>query len=66
MRPGFRPITAIVSQNKRPNGHTLLSRCKTLAHDQGIQAHLVAPGASGDDALVILCAVASIAEHRPT
>lgn len=52
MRPDFRPITAIVSQDERRNGHTLLSRCKTLAHDQGIQAHLVAPGAGGADALV--------------
>jgi len=52
-RPGFSPLTAIVSRQERRNSNSLLSRCKTFAYGQAIQARLEARRAGADEALLL-------------
>lgn len=53
LQPRFGAITAIVSQVERRNAHSLLSRCKTFAYGQAIQARLEARRAGAEDALLL-------------
>jgi branched-chain amino acid aminotransferase len=50
--PSFSPQTAIVSRQERRNSSSLLSRCKTFAYGQAIQARLEAQRAGADEALL--------------
>jgi 4-amino-4-deoxychorismate lyase len=52
-RATFTPLTAIVSRQERRNGSSLLSRCKTFAYGQAIQARREARGAGADEALLL-------------
>ena len=52
-RPSFSLQTAIVSRQERRNSNSLLSRCKTFAYGQAIQARLEARRAGADDALLL-------------
>ena len=52
-RPSFSPQTAIVSRQERRNSNSLLSRCKTFAYGQAIQARLEARRAGADEALLL-------------
>ena len=52
-QPSFSPQTAIVSRLERRNTNSLLSRCKTFAYGQAIQARLEARRAGADDALLL-------------
>ncbi|MFZ9973672.1 MAG: aminotransferase class IV [Vulcanococcus sp.] len=51
--PSFSPQTAIVSRQERRNSTSLLSRCKTFAYGQAIQARLEAQRAGADEALLL-------------
>ncbi len=51
--PSFSPQTAIVSRQERRNSSSLLSRCKTFAYGQAIQARLEAQRAGADEALLL-------------
>jgi branched-subunit amino acid aminotransferase/4-amino-4-deoxychorismate lyase len=52
-RPCFTPVRLIVSRGERRNPHSLLSRCKTFAYGQAIQARREARRAGADDALLL-------------
>jgi 4-amino-4-deoxychorismate lyase len=49
----FTPLTAIVSRQETRNGASLLSRCKTFAYGQAIQARREARRAGADEALLL-------------
>jgi 4-amino-4-deoxychorismate lyase len=49
----FTPLTAIVSRQETRNGSSLLSRCKTFAYGQAIQARREARRAGADEALLL-------------
>jgi branched-subunit amino acid aminotransferase/4-amino-4-deoxychorismate lyase len=51
--PSFTPLSAILSRQERRNAHSLLSRCKTFAYGQAIQARREARRAGADDALLL-------------
>ncbi|WP_398326864.1 aminotransferase class IV [Vulcanococcus sp.] len=51
--PNFSPLAAIVSRQERRNSNSLLSRCKTFAYGQAIQARLEAHRAGADEALLL-------------
>lgn len=51
--PLFMPQTAIVSSHERRNSTSRLSRCKTFAYGQSIQARLEARQAGADEALLL-------------
>jgi branched-chain amino acid aminotransferase len=51
--PDFSPLTAIVSCHERRNADSQLSRCKTFAYGQAIQARREAIEAGADDALLL-------------
>jgi len=51
--PLFTPQTAIVSRHERRNSASRLSRCKTFAYGQAIQARLEARQAGAGDALLL-------------
>ena len=52
-RLNFAPVTAIISRRERRNDHSQLSRCKTLAYGQAIQARQEAQQAGAEDALLL-------------
>jgi branched-subunit amino acid aminotransferase/4-amino-4-deoxychorismate lyase len=52
-RPCFEPVRLIVSRTEQRNAHSLLSRCKTFAYGQAIQARREARRAGADDALLL-------------
>ncbi|QPN67706.1 aminotransferase class IV [Synechococcus sp. CBW1006] len=69
--PAFAPCTAIVSRHERRNADSRLSRCKTLAYAQAIQARHEARQAGVDEALLLstdgsLCcgSTANLLVHR--
>jgi branched-chain amino acid aminotransferase len=49
----FTPLTAMVSQQERRNASSLLSRCKTFAYGQAIQARREAQAAGAEEALLL-------------
>jgi 4-amino-4-deoxychorismate lyase len=51
--PGFAAVTAVVSRHERRNSHSRLSRCKTFAYGQAIQARREAQQTGADEALLI-------------
>jgi branched-chain amino acid aminotransferase len=51
--PSFTPLRAILSRQERRNAYSLLSRCKTFAYGQAIQARREARRAGVDDALLL-------------
>jgi 4-amino-4-deoxychorismate lyase len=51
--PTFTPVTAMVSRQERRNATSLLSRCKTFAYGQSIQARREAQAAGADEALLL-------------
>ncbi len=51
--PSFKSITAIISSNERRNTYSLLSRCKTFAYTQSVQARREAKISGFDDALLL-------------
>ena len=51
--PTFTPLTAMVSRQERRNANSLLSRCKTFAYGQAIQARREAREAGVDEALLL-------------
>ena len=51
--PTFSPVTAITSRHERRNGSSRLSRCKTFAYGQAIQARREAQELGADDALLL-------------
>ena len=51
--PIFTPITAIISRLERRNSDSLLSRCKTFAYGQAVQAKREASQRGCDDALLL-------------
>lgn len=52
-QPCFEPLRLIVSRSERRNAHSLLSRCKSFAYGQAIQARREARRAGADDALLL-------------
>ncbi|MFM2080909.1 MAG: hypothetical protein RLZZ219_1591 [Cyanobacteriota bacterium] len=52
-QPTFSPQTARVSRHERRNADSRLSRCKTFAYGQAIQARREAREAGADDALLL-------------
>ena len=52
-QPSFAPLRAIVSQQERRNASSLLSRCKSFAYGQSIQARREARAAGADEALLL-------------
>lgn len=52
-RPCFDPVTVIVSRRERRNAHSLLSRCKTVAYGQAVQARREARADAAEDALLL-------------
>ncbi|MFZ9850148.1 MAG: aminotransferase class IV [Vulcanococcus sp.] len=69
--PAFSPCTAIVSRHERRNADSRLSRCKTLAYGQAIQARAEARQAGAEEALLLstdgsLCcaSTANLLVHR--
>ncbi len=50
--PCFKPISAIISRHEQRNENSLLSRCKTFAYGQAIQARREAHLHNYDDALL--------------
>ena len=53
IKPTFSPQTAHISRHERRNGSSRLSRCKTFAYGQAIQARLEARAAGADEALLL-------------
>lgn len=51
--PDFNPVTTIISRHERRNADSRLSRCKTFAYGQAVQARLEAQAAGMDDALLL-------------
>jgi 4-amino-4-deoxychorismate lyase len=51
--PTFTPLTAMVSRQERRNANSLLSRCKTFAYGQAIQARREAQAAGAEEALLL-------------
>ena len=51
--PTFSPVTTITSRHERRNGSSRLSRCKTFAYGQAIQARREAQEHGSDDALLL-------------
>ena len=51
--PTFLPVTTITSRHERRNGSSQLSRCKTFAYGQAIQARREAQEHGADDALLL-------------
>jgi branched-chain amino acid aminotransferase len=51
--PSFAPITAMISRLERRNADSMLSRCKTFAYGQAIQARREAQRSGQDDALLL-------------
>ena len=51
--PNFKPISAIISRLERRNCDSLLSRCKTFAYGQAVQARREATQQGCDDALLL-------------
>ena len=51
--PNFKPISAIISRLERRNCDSLLSRCKTFAYGQAVQARREASQQGCDDALLL-------------
>ena len=51
--PAFSPQTAWISRQERRNADSLLSRCKTFAYGQAIQARHEARAAGADEALLL-------------
>ena len=51
--PAFQPLTAQVSRQERRNGASRLSRCKTFAYGQAIQARHEARSAGAEEALLL-------------
>ena len=51
--PSFSPQTAQISRYERRNGASRLSRCKTFAYGQAIQARREARAAGADEALLL-------------
>ncbi|MFM7653566.1 MAG: aminotransferase class IV, partial [Vulcanococcus sp.] len=51
--PAFTPQTAHISRHERRNGSSRLSRCKTFAYGQAIQARREAREAGADEALLL-------------
>ena len=51
--PTFSPVTTITSRHERRNGSSRLSRCKTFAYGQAIQARREAQEQGADDALLL-------------
>ena len=52
-QPAFSPQTAWISRQERRNADSLLSRCKTFAYGQAIQARREARAAGADEALLL-------------
>lgn len=52
-QPAFSPQTAWISRQERRNADSLLSRCKTFAYGQAIQARHEARAAGADEALLL-------------
>jgi len=53
LTPLFSPQSAIISRHERRNSASRLSRCKTFAYGQAIQARLEARQAGADEALLL-------------
>ena len=51
--PAFEPQTACISRHERRNGASRLSRCKTFAYGQAVQARREAHEAGADEALLL-------------
>ena len=51
--PTFSPVSTITSRHERRNASSRLSRCKTFAYGQSIQARREAQGQGADDALLL-------------
>ncbi len=51
--PAFDPCTVIISRHERRNAESRLSRCKTLAYGQAIQARHEARQAGAEEALLL-------------
>ena len=51
--PTFSPVSTITSHHERRNGSSRLSRCKTFAYGQAIQARREAQEQGADDALLL-------------
>ena len=51
--PTFSPVTTITSRHERRNASSRLSRCKTFAYGQSIQARREAQEQGADDALLL-------------
>ena len=51
--PTFSPVTTITSRHERRNASSRLSRCKTFAYGQAIQARREAQEQGADDALLL-------------
>jgi len=51
--PVFAPLTARISRHERRNADSQLSRCKTFAYGQAIQARREARAAGADEALLL-------------
>ena len=53
IEPNFQPQTAHISRHERRNGDSRLSRCKTFAYGQSIQARREAREAGADEAVLL-------------
>jgi branched-subunit amino acid aminotransferase/4-amino-4-deoxychorismate lyase len=52
-RPGFKPVSSIISQGERRNPASQISACKTFAYGWAVQARREAQQRGADDALLL-------------